>query len=256
VSDAPVLAAAQGRTLVITLNRPERRNAVDMALAEALAAALERLDAEPDLAVGVLSGAGPGFCAGLDLRAYEETGRTPDVGDRGFAGIARRSTRKPLVAAVEGFAIAGGFEIALACDVIVAAGDAIFGLPEVRRGLIAAGGGLFGLTRRLPQGAALELALSGDPIDARRAFALGAVDRLAEPGGALKAACEVAGRLAEAAPLATAATKELLRRGWTLGEDEFHELAAELAAPVLASADAAEGVRSYNERRQPRWTGR
>jgi enoyl-CoA hydratase len=255
-AEAPVLTTVDGGILTITLNRPAVRNAVDMPMAAGIAAALERLDAEPGLAVGVITGAGSGFCSGLDMAAYEVTGELPNAGERGFAGIAQRSARAPLIAAVEGFAIAGGFEIALACDLIVAGRDAIFGLPEARHGLLAAGGGLFGLTRRVPQGAALELALTGEPIGAERAHEIGAVDALTEPGEALAAAHELAARIALNAPLSLAAGKDLLRRGWTASEAEFFELQNELAAPLLDSDDAAEGVRAFNERRPPRWSGR
>ena len=256
MSAPPVLAEADGVLLRITLNRPRRRNAVDLPMAKALAAALDRLDDDPDLGVGVIVGAGKGFCSGLDMTAYEESGELPILPERGFAGIGARSARKPLIAAIEGFAVAGGLEIALACDIIVAARGAILGLPEVRRGLIAAGGGLFGLTRRMALGAALELALTGEPIDAERGAEIGLVDRLVSPGEALAEAIAIGERLAVGAPLAVAATKAVLRRGWNLGEDEFRALQEELAAPVIGSADAAEGVLAFNQRRAPRWSGR
>ena len=165
--DEPVLTERRDGVLLITLNRPDARNAVNTALAEGIAAALDALDAEDDLSVGVLTGAGKGFSAGMDLKAFV-TGERPWVGDRGFAGIVQRSARKPLIAAVEGFAMAGGLEIALACDLIVAGRDARLGIPEVKRSLVAAAGALRRLPQRVPLNIAMELALTGDPISATR----------------------------------------------------------------------------------------
>jgi enoyl-CoA hydratase len=187
MGDTAVLSEERGGVLLVTLNRPEQRNAVNRAVAEGIAAALERLDGEPSLQVGVLTGAGKGFCAGMDLKAFV-AGEQPSTGDRGFAGIVQRPPTKPLIAAVEGFAVAGGFEIALACDLIVAARGARFGIPEVKRGLVAAGGALLRLPRRIPYHLALELALTGEPIDAERAHAVGLVSRLVEPGETVAAA--------------------------------------------------------------------
>src|ERR687888_2306815 len=182
---------ADGEVLVVKIDRPEARNAVNLAVAEGIAAALERLDGDDALRVGILTGAGGTFCAGMDLKAFV-AGERPYVGDRGFAGIVQGPPRKPLIAAVEGWAVAGGFEIALACDLIVAARDARFGIPEVKRGLVAAGGAPLRPPQRLPYHLALEVALTGDPIGAERAHAIGLVNRLAEPGGAVDAALELA----------------------------------------------------------------
>jgi enoyl-CoA hydratase/carnithine racemase len=179
--DPAVLSEAADGVLTVTLNRPEARNAVNRQLAGAVAAALEGLDADDDLRVGVITGAGGTFCSGMDLKAFA-AGERPTVAGRGFAGIAQRAARKPLIAAVEGYALAGGFEVALACDLIVAARDARFGIPEVKRGLVAAAGGLLRLPRRIPYHLAMELALTGEPVDAPRAKELGIVNRLAEPG--------------------------------------------------------------------------
>ena len=253
---APLLDERRGAVSLMLLNRPEVGNAVDLPMAEAIADALERLDADPELRVGVLAGAGGGFCSGMDMKAFARTGQWPFAGDRGFAGIARRSARKPLIAAVEGYAIAGGLEIALACDIIVASRGAKLGLPEVKRGLVAAGGGLVRLARRLPAGIAAEMALSGDPITAERAHELGAVNRLAEPGRALELALELAGQVAANGPLAVAASKQILTRQRSWSEEEVFDRQDELARPVLESEDAAEGVRAYNEKRPPRWRSR
>src|ERR687890_2136104 len=202
MTDQPaVLTERRDGVLLITLNRPEARNAVNLPVAEGVAAALYELDADDALSVGVLTGAGGGFCAGMDLKAFV-TGERPWVGDRGFAGIVQRASRKPLIAAIEGFAVAGGLEIALACDLIVASREAKLGVPEVKRSLVAAGGALLRLPQRVGHGAAMELVLTGDPITAERGHDIGLVDRLADPGGAVDAALELAGALSQNAPLA------------------------------------------------------
>jgi enoyl-CoA hydratase len=254
-TDAPVLTERRDDVLLITLNRPQARNAVNLALAEGIAAALDDLDADPELAVGVLTGAGGGFCAGMDLKAFV-TGERPWVGDRGFAGIVQRASRKPLIAAVEGFAVAGGFEIALACDLIVAAKGSKLGVPEVKRSLVAAGGALLRLPRRMPYGLAMELALTGDPITADRAYELGVVNRLAEPGAAVDAALELASAIARNGPLAVAATKAVLERQFDWSEEEFWQRQGEIAGPVFGSEDAREGAVAFSEKREPVWKGR
>jgi enoyl-CoA hydratase/carnithine racemase len=253
---APLLVEPRDRALLMTLNRPAVRNAIDQETSDLVAAALDRLDRDPELRVGVLTGAGPGFCAGMDLRALRVTGRRPVAGDRGFAGITRRAARKPLIAAVEGFALGGGFEIALACDLIVAGRDAVFGIPEVKRSLIAACGGLRQLPRRLSAAPAMELALTGDPIGAVRAHQLGLVNRLAEPGEALDAALGLATTIAANGPLAVVASKQVLNAQWSWSDEEYFERQEEIYAPVKASADAAEGVLAFTEKREPRWSGR
>src|SRR5947209_19471991 len=208
--ESAVLTERRERVLVITINRPDQRNAVNAAVAEGIAAALDELDGDDDLAVGVLTGAGKGFCAGMDLKAFV-AGERPYAEGRGFAGIVERPAEKPLIAAVEGFAVAGGLEVALACDMIVAARGARLGIPEVKRSLVAAGGGLLRLPKVLPQTIAMELALTGEPIDAERAHKLGLVNRLAEPGEAAQVALELAGLVAGNGPLALAATKRVMR---------------------------------------------
>ena len=249
-----VLTERRDALLVITINRPASRNAVNLAVAEGIAAALEELDGDPTLAVGVLTGAGGTFSAGMDLKAFV-AGERPTVGDRGFAGIVRKPPRTPLIAAVEGYALAGGFEIALSCDLIVAARDARFGIPEVKRSLVARGGALRRLPQRLPLGIAMELALTGDPIDAERAAALGVVNRLVESGEALDAAAELAERIATGGPLALTATKEILRQASDWPEEEFWERQGAIADPVFASADAREGALAFAEKRAPMWRG-
>jgi enoyl-CoA hydratase len=254
VSDA-VLTERRGNVLVVTLNRPDARNAVNAALAEGVGRALEQLDGDDGLAVGVLTGAGKGFSSGMDLKAFV-AGERPTYGDRGFAGIAQRPPDKPLIAAVEGFAVAGGCEIALACDLIVAGRGARFGIPEVKRSLVAAAGALLRLPGRIPAGVAMELALTGDPIDAERAYELGLVNVLAEPGGALDGALELAARIAANGPLALRATKRILAEapGWP--EEERWRRQGEISGPVFASEDAREGAVAFAEKRDPIWRGR
>jgi enoyl-CoA hydratase len=255
VTGEAVLTEAAGGVLLITLNRPEARNAVNAAVAEGVAAALDRLDAEDGLRVGILAGAGSSFCAGMDLKAFV-AGERPYAADRGFAGIAHKPPGKPLIAAIEGYAVAGGFEIALACDLIVAARDARVGLPEVKRGLVAAAGGLLRLPRRIPFHVAMEMALTGDPIGAERAHALGLVNRLAEPGDAVAVARELAAAIARNGPLATAASKQIMVAAQDWSEAEAWERQGEIAGPVMASEDAREGATAFAEKRDPVWRGR
>jgi enoyl-CoA hydratase len=251
-SGTPIRSERRGRTLVVVLARPEARNAVNQAMAEGIAAALETLDADPALAVGVLWGEGPGFSAGMDLREIQEGGRS-SVGERGFAGIIRHSSEKPLIAAIEGFALAGGLEVALACDLIVAAEGARLGLPEVQRSLVAIGGALLRLPRRVPWGLASELALTGEPIDAERGYEAGLVDRVAPVGEALEVALEIAAAIGRNGPAAVRASKRVLREQLDWPEAEFWDRQAEIAEPVMRSEDAMEGARAFVERREPRW---
>jgi len=256
MNDAPaVLTESRGAVLLITLNRPEARNAVNLAVAEGLAAALDELDDTAGLQAGILTGAGGSFSAGMDLKAFVE-GERPYVGDRGFAGIVQRSARKPLVAAIEGFAVAGGFEIALACDLMVAARDARLGVPEVKRSLVAAGGALIRLPRRMPYHLAMELALTGEPMGAERAYEVGIVNRLADPGGAVDAALELAGQIIPNGPLALDATKRIVSQALDWSDEEAWQRQGEIAAPVFGSDDAREGAIAFAEKRLPVWRGR
>ena len=254
-SEQEVLTEQRGRVLLITINRPDQRNAVNAAVAHGIAAAMDRLDGDDELSVGVLTGAGKGFCAGMDLKAFV-TGERPWAGDRGFAGITQRASEKPLIAAVEGFAVAGGLEVALACDLIVAAKGAKLGIPEVKRSLVAAGGGLLRLPRVLPRNVAIELALTGDPIDAERAHALGMVNRVTEPGEALSAALELAEAIGANGPLALAASKRILRVSLDWRDADFFERQEEIVRPVMASEDAREGAQAFAEKRAAVWRGR
>ncbi|MFD3589543.1 crotonase/enoyl-CoA hydratase family protein [Streptomyces sp. NPDC058683] len=256
MSAAPeVLVDAHDRVLVITLNRPAQKNAMTLAAAHLVAEALDRLDDSPDLSVAVLAGAGGTFCAGMDLKRFA-LGERPALPGRGFGGLVEAPPEKPIIAAVEGWALGGGCELALACDMVVAARGARFGLPEVRRGLVARGGGMIRLPQRLPRSVAMELLLTGDPIDAERAERLGLVNRVVPEGQALEAALQLAGRVAGNAPLAVRCAKAVASAapGWP--QDEAWRRQASLSDAVFASQDAQEGARAFVERRDPKWTGR
>jgi enoyl-CoA hydratase len=255
IEEEPVLAERRGGVLLITLNRPQVRNAVNAALAAGLAGALDELDADEGLSVGVLTGAGGFFSAGMDLGAFVK-GESAWFGDRGFAGITQRSARKPLIAAVEGFALAGGMEIALACDLIVAARGARMGIPEAKRSLVAAGGALLRMPRRMPYHVVMELALTGDPLPAERFHDFGLVNRIAEPGGAVAEALELAEAIAVNAPLALIASKRVLQEQFDWSTEEMWERQGAITGPVFASEDAKEGSSAFKEKRPPVWKGR
>ncbi len=250
-----VLTERRGGVLLITLNRPEVRNAVDAAVARGVGDAVQALDADPALSVGVLTGAGGFFSAGMDLGAFVRGEPVHDP-ERGFAGITRRGPRKPIIAAIEGFALAGGLEVALACDLVVAAAGARLGIPEVKRSLVAAAGALLHLPRRIPYHVVMELALTGDPLPAERMHALGLVNRLAEPGRAVDVALELAATVARNGPLALAASKRILQEQADWDSEEGWERQDAICAPVFASRDAHEGASAFKERREPVWQGR
>jgi len=246
-----ILTETHGRVRLITLNRPEARNAVNSALGLALVAAIEELDSDEGLTAGVLTGAGRGFSAGMDLKAFASEGPP-----KGFNQFLVNGAQKPLIAAVEGFALAGGLEIALSCDLIVAAKGVKLGIPEVNKGLFAAGGGLFRLPARVPYGVAMEMALTSDPILAEQAHELGLVSRLAEPSKAAEVALELAERIAENAPLAVAASKQIIRKTRGLTEEDSWAVQGPLVGKVFTSEDAKEGPRAFAEKRPPKWSGR
>ena len=247
-----VLVSQDGGVLVITINRPEVRNAINRAVSQAVADALDRLETSVELRVGILTGAGGHFSSGMDLRAFL-AGEQTDIGGRGLFGLTRHDRSKPLIAAVEGYALAGGFEVVLACDLVVASATAMFGLPEVRRGLCATAGGLLRLPRQLPQRIALELALTGGHLDAARAEHLGLLNRLAAPGEALASARTLADAIAANAPLAVAASRRIIveQRDWT--SVEMFDRQAQIAGHIIESEDAREGARAFLERRPPSW---
>ena len=250
-----VLVERRDGVLVITINRPEAKNALDRTVAEGVAAAVDELDGSAELRVGVLTGAGGTFSAGMDLKAFLR-GETPAIEGRGLCGITQTPPSKPLIGAVEGWALAGGFELLLACDLIVAAEGARFGVPEVKRSLVAAGGAALQLPRRVPFNVALEMLLTGEPLTAPRAAGFGLVNRVTADGAALSGALELAATIAANGPLAVAATKAVARGSgdWTF--DESWQKQAELIAPVFASEDAREGATAFAEKRPPVWQGR
>jgi enoyl-CoA hydratase len=254
-AEQAILTEDRDGILIITINRPDARNAVNGDVANGMAEALDRLDDDNNLRTGIVTGAGGYFSAGMDLKAFVQ-GQSPYAGDRGFAGIAQRSSRKPLIAAVEGFALAGGFEIALSCDLIVASREARFGIPEVKRSLVAAAGALLRLPKRIPYHLAMELALTGEPIGADRAHEIGIVNRLAEPGTALDAAIELARQITKNAPLALIASKEIIQHAVDWTEAEGWAKQGEISGPVFTSEDAREGATAFAEKRDPVWQGR
>lgn len=255
LTPAKVLTKREGSVLVITINRPEQRNAIDEQTAQAIAAALDELEADDDLRAGVVTGAGGYFCSGMDLAAFL-AGERPSVTGRGFAGIVENPPVKPLIAAVEGPAVAGGFEIVLSCDLVVAASTARFGLPEVKRSLVAAGGALLRLPRRIPYHLAMELVLTGDYIDAPRAAEIGIVNRLAAPGEAMARALALAATIAANGPLALAASKRIVTESADWSRAEAFARQAEITEMVRSSLDAREGALAFREKRPPRWQGR
>lgn len=255
MSDAPLLTEQRGSILLITLNRPEAMNSVNMELAEMMAAAMDELDNNADLRVGVLTGNGRGFSAGMDLKAFV-AGGMPNLPGRGFAGITEFSARKPLIAAVEGFALAGGLEIALSCDLIIASEGAKLGIPEVGVGLFAGAGGLFRLPKLLPGAVAMRMALTGEPIRAEEALAHGMVVEVTEKGGALDAALALAEKIASNAPLGVMASKELMQKGPLMTDDDFYAYQGSFIESVFSSEDAIEGATAFAEKRAPNWQGK
>lgn len=241
--------------LVMILNRPQARNAMTHALAREIAGALDQLDQDPRLRVGVLTGQGGNFCSGMDLKRFLH-GELPSVEGRGFGGFTLRPPTKPLIAAVEGYALAGGFEMVLACDLIVASRDAQFGLPEVKRGLAATAGGMLRLPRRVPYHIAMQYVLTGDMLPAERAAQLGLVNELTAAGEALEAALALAAKLLANGPLALAAAKRVVSDSRDWREAEMFDRQAAYTAEVFASQDASEGARAFAEKRPPVWQGR
>ncbi|MGX7722862.1 crotonase/enoyl-CoA hydratase family protein [Rhodococcus sp. 5G237] len=239
---------------VFTLNRPEAKNAVNLEVSEALAAAIDEFEARPDLTIGILTGAGGTFCAGMDLKAFAR-GEKPSIPGRGFGGLTEAPPSKPLIAAVEGWALAGGCELALSADLIVASREAKFGIPEVKRGLAAAAGGLLRLPKILPYPLAMELAITGDPLTAEVAHQHGLVNRITEPGEALTVAKELAARVAANGPLAVKATKQVVAMAANYTDPDAFVAQRKFIDPVFASADAKEGARAFAEKRAPVWKG-
>ncbi|MFC4295683.1 crotonase/enoyl-CoA hydratase family protein [Novosphingobium tardum] len=239
--------------LIVTINRPEAKNAMNQAAAQGIAAAMDRLESESELRVAILTGAGGTFCSGMDLKGFLR-GERPTVEGRGFGGITQWSPKKPLIAAVDGYALAGGMELAMACDLIVANRGAKFGIPEAKRGLAAGAGGLIRLPRQIPSRIAMELALTGDFIDAERAYALGFINDLTD-GPAIEGAKALARRIADNGPLAVIASKGVIRDSGTWSDEEMWDKQQGYIANVFSSADAREGALAFAEKRKPNWTG-
>ena len=254
MSDEVLVDVADG-IMTVTLNRPKAKNAANRALAEGVAAAMDQLDADDSIRVAILTGAGGTFCSGMDLKAFV-SGETPSIEGRGFAGLTEATPRKPLIAAIEGYALAGGLELAISCDLIVTADDAKFGIPEAKRGLAAAAGGLMKLPRQIPPRLAMELALTGDFIDAKRAYETGLVNAVVPSGTALEAAKTLAAKIVANGPLAVAVSKQVILQSEDWSTSEMWEKQTALVMPVFGSEDAIEGSVAFAEKRAPNWKGK
>jgi enoyl-CoA hydratase len=247
----------RGHTAVLTINRPEARNAVNADVASGMEAAIDRMEDDPDVWIGVVTGEGTVFSAGADLKAIA-SGQAGGLSTKkgGFAGIATRQRRKPIIAAVDGPALAGGCEIALSCDLIVASTKAAFGLPEVKRSLVAGAGGLFRLPQTIGPKVGMEVVLTGDPITAERAHSLGLVNQLVEPGQALEAALALADRISANAPVAVWESRRVVLAAQTEDDDSLWKMSNEAFAKVAQTEDFAEGPRAFIEKRPPAWKGK
>ncbi len=253
MSDAIRTEVADG-IAVITIDRPQARNAVNGEVARGIAAAVEEFDSRADISVLVLTGAGGTFCAGMDLKGFL-TGDAPMAAGRGFGGMGERPPAKPVIAAVEGYALAGGFELVLSCDLVVASEESKFGLPEVRRGLVAGAGGLLRLPSRIPYHVAMEIVLTGEHFSAARLAEVGLVNKIVPAGQALSAAKELAGRIALGAPLALAASKRVIVESADWPSTEAFARQAEIIGPIFGSKDAMEGAAAFAQKRPPAWRG-
>ena len=238
-----VLVSVEDGVMIVTINRPKAKNSVNLAVAKGIAAAMEELDSNNDIRAAILTGADNTFCAGMIVKG------------RGFAGLCEQPPKKPLIAAVEGFALAGGFELAICCDLIVVADNAKFGIPEAKRGLAAAAGGLMRLPRQIPSRIAMEMALTGDFITAQRAYDLGLVNKVVEAGSALEGAKAFARSIAANGPLAVIASKQVVINSQDWQQDEMFPEQAKLVDPVFSSKDAIEGATAFAEKRAPNWKG-
>ncbi|MGI9286693.1 MAG: crotonase/enoyl-CoA hydratase family protein [Pseudomonadales bacterium] len=249
-----VLTNIEDGIITVTINRPQAKNAVNKAVAEGIAAAMDQLDGNDDLRAAIITGAGGTFCSGMDLKAFV-SGELPVVEGRGFGGITEMPPKKPLIAAIEGYALAGGFELAITCDLVVAADDSKFGIPEVKRGLVAAGGGLIRLPRQINPRLAMELALTGDFVSSQRAAEIGLINRVVPAGTALDAAKELARKICANGPLAVAASKRVMVESAEWSEAEMWDKQAEISLSVFTSSDATEGSIAFAEKRAPNWKG-
>lgn len=254
MSDAVLTEVADG-VMTITINRPKAKNAVNLDVAKGIAAAMDELDSNDSIQVAILTGAEGTFCSGMDLKAFV-SGEMPFIEGKGFAGLVESLPKKPLIAAVEGFALAGGFELMIACDLVVSANSAKFGIPEAKRGLVAAAGGLMRLPRQIAPRIAMELALTGDFIDANRAYELGLINRVVEPGAALEGAKALAKSIAANGPLAVIKSKEVILESQDWSLDEMFPNQQKQVDVIFSSEDAIEGATAFAEKRAPNWKGR
>ncbi len=250
-----VLVNVDAGIMTITLNRADAKNAMNANMSRLIADALDELDSNNDIRVAILTGAGGTFCSGMDLKAFL-TGERPSVEGRGFGGLTEASPAKPLIAAVEGYALAGGCELAIACDLIVAAETAKFGVPEVKRSLVAAAGGVIRLPDQIPPRVAMEMVLTGDFYDAQRAYELGLINRVTKEGGALEGAIELAQKIAANGPLAVAASKRVMNEYTSWPIEERWKRQSDVINPVFISEDAKEGATAFAEKRAPVWKGK
>ncbi|GAA4084547.1 crotonase/enoyl-CoA hydratase family protein [Zhongshania borealis] len=250
-----VLVSVEDGVMLITLNRPKAKNSVNLAVAKGVAAAMDELDSNDSIRCAIITGADNTFCAGMDLKAFV-TGEMPVIPGRGFAGLVEAPPKKPLIAAVEGYALAGGFEIAITCDLVVAASNAKFGIPEVKRGLAAAAGGLMRLPRQIPSRIAKEMALTGEFIDAARGYELGLINRVVEPGSALEGAKAMAKLIAANGPLAVIKSKQVIDESQDWTNENMYTKQTEVVNAVFTSHDAIEGATAFAEKRAPNWQGK
>ena len=250
-----VLVDIEDGVMTITMNRPQAKNAMNKSMSEGIAAAIDEFEASADIRVAILTGNGGTFCSGMDLKGFL-AGETPVVPGRGFGGLSQYVPAKPLIAATEGYALAGGFELVLSCDMVVASEKTKFGLPEVKRSLVAGAGGVFRLPQQIPERIAMEMVMTGDHYTAQRMYECGLVNALAPEGKALDGAKELAARIAVNGPLATAASKKIMKEYKTWPHDEIWQRQQEIMNPVFASEDAREGATAFAEKRAPNWQGK
>ena len=248
-----LLTDIQDGFIIVTINRPEAKNAITQAVAEGIQAAMEQLDKDSNLNAGILTGAGGTFCSGMDLKGFLR-GENPVVEGYGFGGMTERGPEKPVIAAVEGYALAGGMELAIACDLCVANSKAKFGIPETKRSLVAAAGGVMKLQQIVGKRVAMEMALTGDFMDAQRAYEVGFVNRVTE-GSALDVAIELASIVAANGPLALKAAKKIISESYDWTSDNMWQKQSEIVQPVFNSNDAKEGALAFAEKRKPNWQG-
>ena len=250
-----LLVSVEDGIMTMTMNRPQAKNAMNKSMSHAIAEAVDRFEADAEIRVAILTGAGGSFCSGMDLKGFL-AGETPVVPGRGFGGLSQYVPAKPLIAATEGYALAGGFELVLSCDMVVASRATKFGLPEVKRSLVAGAGGVFRLPQQIPERIAMEMVMTGDHYSAERMYECGLVNALTDEGKALDGAKELAARIAINGPLATAASKKIMKEYKTWPHDEIWQRQQEIMNPVFSSDDAREGATAFAEKRAPVWKGK